>query len=405
MSNPSDLVHELHGIIDRLLALDPSALSSAELESVAVGLQAERSRLDVAAAESIHHWEHRGDWRADGSLTASLALGRRTRRDHHRARAELHRARRLQRMPATRAAVLAGRLSIDHVDLFVRYATEARLELFLEHEQLLVDRCAAVTGPFDDARKIVQYWAHLADDVLGGRREGPDPSTLYFSRSHDSGEGVLDGRLSVIDAEVVSSELQRLCREIALEDRAAAIRRTPAQRRAAALVRMASRSSAATGMTPRPLFQVIVGDDTARRLCELASGAVLHPDELVPHLDSAVMEAFLFDGPSTIIAKTGRRRFTGALRTAIKVRDRRCQHASGCPTPAADCDIDHRRPAARGGPTSQFNGHVECVPHNRISELHDAPAESPEREITRLDELRCRIRWRVLHGLTAADLE
>ncbi len=404
MSSPTDLVNELHGIIDRLLAVDPSELSADELDSIAVGLQAERSRLDIAAADAIHHWERDDSWRVDGSLRASLALGRRTRRDHRRARSELHRAQRLQRMRATRAAVLDGRLSIDHVDLFVQCATDARLELFLEHESFLVDRCAAMTGQFDDARRLMQYWAQLADDVLGGRRERPDPSTLYLSRSHDTGEGVLDGRLSAIDAEIVSGELQQLDREIKLEDRTAGVRRTPAQRRAAALVRMATRSAAATGRSPRPLFQVIVGDDTARRLCELASGVVVHPEDLSPHLDDAVMETFLFDGPSTIIASSSRRRFTGALRRAVQVRDRRCQHVSGCPTPAADCDIDHRRPAARGGPTSQFNGHVECVPHNRIADLHDAPVEAPEREITRLDELRCRIRWRVLHDLTAADV-
>lgn len=85
----------------------------------------------------------------------------------------------------------------------------------------------------------------------------------------------------------------------------------------------------ATGVTPRPLFQVIVGDETARHLCELASGAIVHPTELVPHIDGAVMERFLFDGPSTIISKSNQRTFTGALRRAIQVRDRRCKHRSG----------------------------------------------------------------------------
>jgi hypothetical protein len=68
-----------------------------------------------------------------------------------------------------------------------------------------------------------------------------------------------------------------------------------------------------------------------------------------------------------------------------------------CPTPAAESDIDHRKPAGRGGPTSQFNGRVECIPHNRLPHLHDHPTEVPERPVDRLDELRCRIRWRVLH--------
>ena len=43
---------------------------------------------------------------------------------------------------------------------------------------------------------------------------------------------------------------------------------------------MATRSVNATGVTARPLFEVIVGDETARHLCQLASGAVLFHDQV-----------------------------------------------------------------------------------------------------------------------------
>jgi hypothetical protein len=145
------------------------------------------------------------------------------------------------------------------------------------------------------------------------------------------------------------------------------------------------------------LFEVIVGDETARRLCQLASGHVLTPEDLGAHIDTAVMQAFLFDGPTTIVAMSKQRTFRGALRKAIPVRDRRCQHRSVCPKPAVDGDVDHRRPAARGGPTSQFNGAIRCWPHNRNPELHDHDGEPrPERVLTMLDEFRCRIRWALL---------
>jgi hypothetical protein len=148
------------------------------------------------------------------------------------------------------------------------------------------------------------------------------------------------------------------------------------------------------------LFQVIIGDHTARRLCELASGHVLRPDDLVPHIDAAVMESFLFDGPTTVIAKTRQRTFTGALRRALQVRDRRCQHRSVCPTPAVDGDVDHRTPAARGGPTSQFNGRSLCTPHNREPELRDHCDPLPERRVDILDAIRCRLRWAYLQENT-----
>jgi hypothetical protein len=110
-----------------------------------------------------------------------------------------------------------------------------------------------------------------------------------------------------------------------------------------------------------------------------------------------VVESFLFDGRATVIAKTQQRSFTGALRKAILVRDRRCQYASGCPVPAVDCDVDHTRPYGRGGPTSQFNGRAGCRAHNRFPDLRDDPIESPERDLSDMDVLRTLIRWRVHH--------
>lgn len=400
MTSPADLVHQLHQVVEQLLAVDPGVLSGDELQSLVVAVQAERSRLAVAAAEAMTGWESAGGWRADGSLNASLALGRDTRSCHRAAKRELRRARLLGRMTHTRDAVVAGRLSMDHVDLFVQYAAGARFELFLEHEELLVEQCAACEL-FDDARRIMQYWALLADDELGREPAGTGPSKLYASRSHTTGHLLLDGHLDVVDAEIVDTELRRLIRDLRLEDKAAGVVRTLAELRAAALVRMATRSINATGVSARPLFQVIIGDQTARRLCELASGHVLTPEQLAGHIDDAVMESFLFDGPTTVIATSRRRTFTGALRRAVQVRDRRCQHQSVCPTPAVDGDVDHRTPAARGGPTSQFNGRSLCTPHNRQEALRDHADPLPDRHVHVLDAIRCRLRWAYLQELAA----
>ncbi|MBI4936285.1 MAG: DUF222 domain-containing protein [Actinobacteria bacterium] len=397
MTSPADLVRQLHDVADALLSTDVDALGSDELQALVVSLQAERSRLAVAAADVLHRWESCGGWRADGSLNASLALGRDTRSCHRAAKRELRRARLLERMVRTRAAVVAGRLSMDHVDLFVQYAAGARFELFLEHEQMLVEQCAGCEL-FDDARRVIQYWAVLADDLLGRAPSGTERSRVYASRSQISGRLLIDGDLDVVDAEIVEGELRRLIGELRHQDKTNGVARTLGELRAAALVRMATRSVNATGVTARPLFQVIIGDQTARRLCELASGHVLAPEQLIGHLDAAVVESFLFDGPTTVIAKTRQRTFTGALRRAVQVRDRRCQHQSVCPTPAVHGDVDHRTPAARGGATSQFNGRSLCTPHNRREDLRDHSDPLPEQRVDFLEAARCRARWTVLHG-------
>ena len=398
MTSAATLVDQLHGLIDQLLAVDAGALASDELHDVVVRLEAERSRLTVAGAAVAHRWVEHGRWKADGSLRPQLALARDAHRDHDAVRRDLRRARWLSRMPRTREAVVDGRLSIDHVDLFISWAAGARFERFLDSEQVLVDQCASLRL-FDDARRVVQYWAARVDDELGRRREPRNGSTLYLSRSSTTGEGELSGHLDAIDHEIVAAELRRLTREVLLDDRRAGRTRTPAQQRAAALVRMATRSINATGPSARPSFQVIVGDETARRLCQLASGTVVSPEDLLEHVDTALMEAFLFDSSEVVLATSRQRTFRGALRRAVKVRDRRCQHESVCPTPAVDCDVDHRTPAARGGPTNQFNGASECVPHNRDAELHDDPEPRPERPIDLLDAIRCRLRWRMLRDL------
>jgi hypothetical protein len=402
MSSSATLVEQMHELIDQLAALDPATLPADEQGTLVMALQRETTRLAVVTADALAPWQASGVWKAGGTLRAELAIARDARRERLAARHDLHRARVLAVLPIVRQAALDGWLSIDHVDLLVRHFTKVRAELFRRCEQWLVDRCAA-RDLFDDAARDVTYWAMWADDQLGIRRDPSDPSTLYASRSEVTGKVLLDGHLNPVDGDIVMRELQRLADELRLEDRRDGVERTSAQRRAAALVRMAARSVNAEGTTTRPLFQVLIGDETARHLCELATGAVVTPEDLSPHIDTAVMQTFLFDAGHSVLGASRQRTFRGALRRAIQVRDRRCQHRSVCPTPASECDVDHRTPAARGGPTSEINGRMECRTHNRHPDLHGHPDPFPEREVTGLDLLRAKARWWAMRDIELED--
>ena len=395
------VLDRLHGLIDELVAADVAGLDADGLQVLTEGLQREQSRLAVAAAGSLAVWEPRGGWRATRARTAGLALGNRVARCHHEMAAEIGRAGKLARMARVRAAVLDGRLSMDHVDLICKYATDARWELFVRDEELLVDTLAGL-GLFADGRKVVRYWADHVDDELE-ERSRPPVSDVSMSRSRDTGEVTVRGSLAPIDGEVFAAELERLCREVRLEDAAAGVERTAGQRRAAALVRMAARSASSTGVSPRPLFQVIVGDRTMARLCELASGVVVRPHDLLPYLDTGLVESFLFDEQHRLVGVSRQRTFRGRLRRAIQARDRRCQHDSGCPVPATDLvsDVDHIRPWAAGGVTSDVNGEVECTAHNRLPHLH-GPAKQPKypagpytSDDGGLLQIRQRLRWQI----------
>jgi hypothetical protein len=301
-------------------------------------------------------------------------------------------------MPACATAIADRSLSLDHVDLLGRANQPHRAACFARDEGFLVDQCSRVR--FAEAVKIVAYWCQRADQATG--HDGGEPVAdvhLHMARTWE-GAVVANGVLDPVGGAVVMGELARLESDLFPSGESDTVTSSVAQRRAAALVEMAQRSAMAppNGRRPRPLFTVLLGDESFAQLCELANGTVITPRQLGAWLGTAELETILFDGRSTVLSVSRRRSFTGAVRRAIEVRDRQCQHPAGCDVPVDRCDVDHIVPHSKGGETSQFNGRLECTAHNRHADLHDHDASPrPTRPITRLDELRARLRWRILH--------
>ena len=219
----------------------------------------------------------------------------------------------------------------------------------------------------------------------------PKPSTLRLHTSFDgtvSGDFVLDP----IGGATVTEALRRIERDLYRQDQRDGVIRTLSERMAAALVEMAVRAQAVPtdGRRPDPLICILAGEATVEQLCELATGTVISPELIVPHLDQSQVQTFIFDGADRVIAASPQRTFRGMLRRAIQVRDRHCQHPSGCDAPITHCDVDHRIPHHHGGITAEANGNLECEPHNRKSDLHGRqPADAIEaaRQRRELDHL------------------
>jgi hypothetical protein len=391
-------IDELAEAIDSLLDVDPTDLTDDELHELVTSVQRQRHRLAAVAAVATASWDQRMVWADNGARSAAVRLANETSTSTSSAGVDLRRARQLRSMPATAAALAAGVISPDHVDLLSKAAQPWRNASFADHEDTLVEQCTLLR--FADARKMIDYWCARADaDAAEDRAERQrNAAHLNVSPTLD-GTVVIAGTLDAIGGSIVSDELTRIERELYLADKRDGITRTASQRRAAALVEMATRSATAPagGRRPKPLFTALVGDETLSHLCELANGMVVTPGQVVQWAGDADLETVLFDGPSTVISVSHRRSFTGALRRAVQVRDRHCRHTSGCDVPADQCDVDHIVPHAAAGPTSQFNGKLECTPHNRDSERHDhGGTPRPSRPIDRLDEIRCRLRWSLL---------
>lgn len=363
---------ELPDAIDALLAVDVDTLTDTELHHAVLAIERRRHRLAALSARLLSAWDARKLWADDGSKSAAARLSRDAGTSPTTAAVEMRRCRKLRSMPDTADAHAAGDLSPDHVDLLGRANQPWRECRFADHEADLVEHCRSLR--FHEARRVVDYWCHRADAEAAeaAGRELRESRSCSAARTFD---GMVEGRFSLDPngGSELLDELHRLEQQLYREDQRGGTTRTSGQRRADALVEMARRSRRAAegGLRPRPLLTILAGEDTFARMCELADGTVIAPGQIVPYLSELDIETVVFDGPRRVISVSYRRGFTGALRRAIEVRDRHCQHPAGCDEPAAVCDVDHIVPRSRGGITSQDNGRLECTTHNRIPDRHN----------------------------------
>lgn len=235
---------------------------------------------------------------------------------------------------------------------------------------------------------LLAYWAQRVDPD-GTDEEAEDRKArrwVHLSQTF-SNMWALGGLLDPVAGALVHNALTRIAEELYAQDRAEAaqrlgrdpllheLARTPQQRRADALQEMARRATAAPprARRPAPLVTILVGYETfAGRICELADGTVLAPSDIAALRDEAVIERAVFDGPSRVMDIGTQRRFTGALRRAIELRDRTCTHPY-CDAPAERCDGDHWIPHEAGGPTEDWNGRLHCPFHNHLRERRGPP--------------------------------
>jgi hypothetical protein len=255
----------------------------------------------------------------------------------------------------------------------------------MERDEALLVTQAASMG-FEDAYRALSYWKQLADP--DGAEEGEEHRRLARSVYLEASVGgMFLGQMTLdpISGSIVSRELERLEHALFEEDCAEAkerlghrgtlddLQRTAGQRRADALVEMATRSRAAPeeGIRPAPLFSVLVGYETLHgHICELENGTVLHPSALDPWMDSAYFERALFAVGTRVEVSAQARLFSGGTRRALEIRDRQCTHPY-CSEPAEHCQADHIEPWAHGGATTQDNGRMLCGFHNRLRIHHE----------------------------------
>jgi hypothetical protein len=378
-------IEELAAAIDDLLAEGVDAHCDADSMTALIR---QHSRLESVVSTAAGAYDASGDWAADGARTATAWLARRCRLPRAAARRVVRRGRQLRHLPVVAEAFAEGEINAAHLDAVVAVRRPGSEEALARDEALLVKQAKRLR--FEQFAKAVAYWDQLADpdgseEAAEERRARRD---VYLEASIN---GMYLGSMTLdpISGSIVAGELGRIEDEFFRADwaRARAERggnptpddlwRTPAQRRADALVEMAARSSIVqpdgVRRPPAPLFSVLVDWPTlSGRVCELAEGIVVSPGELVPWLSVADLERAVMEPSGRVEVSPTRRLFTGGTRRAIELRDRECVHAY-CDVPGWRCQADHILPWARSGRTIQENGRLLCGFHNRLRNQRPPP--------------------------------
>ena len=357
-----DVLEQLSDAIDAVCAAEPARLADRE---TILALHRELDRLEAATTRATAAFDAGGTWEAEGARSAAAWLATRARVAMPVARRRLRLGRALRHMAHAESAWLAGDIDATHVAALAEARTPASEACFGR------DEAHAGGAGHAPEPQAVRHRPGLLVPARGPRRHrgqrprrprGPSPAPVPgLPGQLGARRGLRSprrrgarGALEPIEQELFATDWAEARARVGEGVCLADLARTPAQRRADAMVELARRAGAVPpgARLPEPLFSVLVDYSTfAGRICELANGTVVSPGSLVPWLDEAWVERVVFDGPDRVKNLGVRRRiFTGATRRAVELRDRECFHEF-CEVPAEHCQIDHIQPYAAGGLT------------------------------------------------------
>ena len=370
-------MRDLKWTIDELAAVDICRSSDHELREEVVELSLQLDRLRSQWLRRLAELDQRSTaWSSHGHLSPSSWLADHCRMALSKARETIRVARALARMPTTRRALEEGRLSFGQTRALLP-AFEAHPDSFLADEPTLV-------GVVQDLQvshvwRVVDYWRLNVDReaILEECNDAYARRRLYASSTY---EGIvrLDGEFDPEGGQVIRCAIQALSDPGARDPTDS---RTPAQRRADALVEVCRRfldsDNRPRSGGEKPHVSVLVDLDSLQAsagwICETEAGQTLHPEAIRRLLCDASVSRVVTRGRSEPLDVGRRTRTIGtALRRALTVRDRGCRFP-GCERSAAWCDGHHIRHWLAGGPTRLDNLILVCRPHHRL--LHEGGFE------------------------------
>jgi hypothetical protein len=382
---------------------DPLAALRAAVNGLAAGeLSGPEAGVDPAGLLRLHRlatrltaeWLRRlaafdaaGGWQTAGAASCAAWLRGWAHMHPREAAGQVALARRLRQLPVTAAALARGEISARHAQLIARAVDDVDdPPTAATGEALLADAATAVDP--GALRTVATHWreAVAPDRALADANRVHARRRLHVSATFD-GTVAVDGLLDPEGGATLLAALHALTGPPAADDD-----RSPAQRRADALVTLARRALDG-GTLPsaggeRPHLSVLVDLPTLAGRAGNGTGATLAftgaiAGETARRLAcDAGVTRILTAGPSEVL-DVGRRTRTipPALRRAVVARDRHCT-APGCDVPAEWCDVHHRVHWADGGLTVLSNLGLLCSRHHRaVHEGRDRVGRDPNGQL------------------------
>jgi len=401
---------DFEAIATFLQSVDPRTYDTEALAGLVRATAMLRSTVTALHLGAVGEFDVRNGFVADGQTDIRAWLTHYTGVSRPAAGSQSFLARRLRRLPLVAAALLAGRITECQVRTVVRCGNPRTQDALARDEAEFVEW--AETFSHRDFERLAHAWLQVNDPDGARPRPGPRSHVSLSDTFQDWTR--IDGGFDPADGIPFRTEARRLADQIFHEDQAADPfdphkTRTPAERMAAALVRMAERSAALRDRDGRDQ------DATIRpRRADIAVTVDLDVleaalrDDRQPSLDRLLRPARLPDGtplPAWLLAQwacdsqlgrilmngdslpldVGRafRTATPAQRRALIARDRGCI-VPGCDCPPIWTDAHHVQPWEHDGPTNLDNLVLVCRRHH--TQIHRRQLELKADPATR--------RWR-----------
>jgi Domain of unknown function (DUF222) len=355
----------LGSVLDQLLAWDPHDVPGSVLGAEIGEERRQANRLDGAYLKKLAVFDSTGASTAEFGSTQGWARAT-LRLSPSRASRDVHLARDLQALPLTRAALEAGDISLEHAQVIAGLRGLVDDEVLAAVEPHLVD-AAGWKNP-TELRRVTAHVLHSHAREKAARSEQDDyDARALFSSTTIVGMGVGTFTLHPAGMEIVQTALHALSKPFNGDDR------SPAQRRADALITMAELAMR-SGDLPvtggvKPHVSVLVTlpsitGEPGSPGADYGFGAATSAEWARRFACDASVARIVF-GPDGAILDAGRstRTFTAAQTRAVIARDGGCIW-NGCDAPAAWCEAHHILHWAHGGETTIDNSALLCGRHH-----------------------------------------